>query len=115
MNLEQSGRNRLAAMKKALAAGLPLAGLLAAAGCSATSPEIAGPTAGSVPCPPPPVQAVPDLVEEEWATEGMLLSPDEELPETAVPKEAASGGTEDEFVLAGDIAIDVPPPPPPAP
>ena len=34
MKLSPSGRNRLDAMKKALAAGLPLAGLLAAAACS---------------------------------------------------------------------------------
>lgn len=107
MNLDQNGQNRLAGMKKTLAAGLPLAGLLAAAGCSATSPEIPGPTAGNVPSTPPPVQAVPDLVEEEWATEGMLLPPDDGVSETAEPEEAAS--------VAGYIEFIDPPPPPPAP
>lgn len=34
MKLSPTGRNRLEAMKRALAAGLPLAGLLAAAACS---------------------------------------------------------------------------------
>lgn len=73
MKLEPEGRKRLESMKKTLAAGLPLAGLLAAAatvgaaaqGCSS------GAVMGKMPAPP---------TEEEWALDGdVMVVPVEQL------------------------------------
>ena len=50
MNLEQNGLNRLVAIKKALASGLPLAGLLTATGCGSATPAARWPGPGAT-CP----------------------------------------------------------------
>ena len=104
MKLEQDGRKRLEAMKKALAAGLPLAGLLAAAGCSGGSPGLPGPTAGSVPC-PPPAQEAPEMEPDTMTPPGKLV----------VSDESELGTGEEEFVTMGEIAIDELPPMPSPP
>ena len=108
MKLEHDGRKQLDAMKKALAAGLPLAGLLAAAGCSGGSPGVPGPTSGSVPC-HPSAQEAPKMEPEAMTSPGELMIEDESN---------VSAG-EEEFVTMGEIAIEefppMPPPPPEAP
>ena len=74
MKLDENGRKRLDAMKKALAAGLPLAGLLAAtAAFAADPPETQVP--GRIPAPPP---------EEVRRTAGQSPSP---------PRESGEGWT----------------------
>ena len=72
MKLDPEGKKRLESMKKALAAGLPLAGLLAASaavgvvsqGCATSQPM------GRFPAEPQP---------EEWVEDGYLV-PAEQLP-----------------------------------
>ena len=77
MKLEPEGKKRLESMKKTLAAGLPLAGLLAASaavgavaqGCGRCVPGII-----AQPAPPPP---------EEWRVRGRMVAqpaPEEQLP-----------------------------------
>lgn len=87
MNLDPEGKKRLESMKKTLAAGLPLAGLLAAAatvgaaaqGCSS------GAVMGKMPAPPPPEEQpaldrdTPSprlLPESPTATAGLILMPE---------------------------------------
>lgn len=62
MRLEAEGKARLEAMKKALSAGAPLAGLLAAAVVGASVQGCAGRVMGRFPSQPP----------EEWALDGDL-------------------------------------------
>ena len=73
MNLEPEGRKRLDSMKKTLAAGLPLAGLLAAA--AVCTPEASGQwrTAGT------PVYRPP----EEYKIQGRVAPPKATPPEEA--------------------------------
>lgn len=77
MNLDPEGKKRLESMKKTLAAGLPLAGLLAAA--AVCTPEASGQwqTAGE------PVSYQPP---EEYKLMGARVAP----PKAAPPKEAAA-------------------------
>ena len=104
MKLEPEGKKRLESMKKTLAAGLPLAGLLAASaavgvaseGCAIRQPM------GRFPSEPQPAPAkeqepevwpylgelVPDEPPEEWVLDGDIPSPDlpHEVPDVpAVP------------------------------
>lgn len=74
MKLEAEGKARLDAMRKALAAGAPLAGLLAAAVVGASVQGCAGRVMGRFPSQPP----------EEWAVDGDLAPLEaerEEVPE----------------------------------
>lgn len=66
MKLEPEGRKRLDSMKKTLAAGLPLAGLLAAAAVTGTSAQgcSSGAVMGKMPAPP---------TEEERALDGDVI------------------------------------------
>ena len=80
MKLDPDGRKRLDAMKKALAAGLPLAGLLAAAACTKEPrQEEAEQTQrnwvyrGEVESP-----AELEPVEDEYVSEGLLIPPGED-------------------------------------
>ena len=81
MKLEPEGKKRLETMKKTLAAGLPLAGLLAASaavgaaseGCAIRQPM------GRFPSEPPPAQAK-EQEQEVWPYLGELV-PDEPPPE----------------------------------
>lgn len=82
MKLEPEGKKRLESMKKTLAAGLPLAGLLAAA--TVCTPEASGEwrTAGT------PVYRPP----EEWIPRGVVVAPPKAPPpeETSVTPDAPS-------------------------
>ena len=69
MKLEPEGKTRLETMKKRLAAGLPLAGMLAAlAAVGASTEGCLGTPMGRFPSEPPP---------EEWVLDGdIVASPD---------------------------------------
>ena len=97
MKLDENGRKRLDAMKKALAAGLPLAGLLAATAAFAADPP-ESPTAGSIPPPPPDV----------WRTAGEPAPPPTAPDENAVP---ALPPDDDSWGDAMDGFISLAPPP----
>jgi hypothetical protein len=73
MNLDADGKKRLAAMKAALAAGLPLAGLLAGtAGCSGNG----GHVMGRFPDPQAPVEQPAPLQDDADATMGDIPPPE---------------------------------------
>ncbi|MBR6020999.1 MAG: hypothetical protein IK066_01115 [Kiritimatiellae bacterium] len=71
MKLEPEGRNRLDKMKKTLAAGLPLAGLLAASAAVGAAAQgcIERHTMGKFPAEPQP---------EEWVLDGDIAPPEDE-------------------------------------
>lgn len=79
MKLDGNGRKRLDAMKKALAAGLPLAGLLAtvdlSAGCGRVDDFAVAGEIDIRACEPPETQAVPSGKPEERLVVGLILSP----------------------------------------
>lgn len=89
MNLDPEGKKRLASMKKTLAAGLPLAGLLAAAATVgvATQGCSSGAVMGKMPAPPTEEQPALDrdtpsprlLPDGTTVTAGLMLMP--EAPE----------------------------------
>ena len=103
MKLEPEGKKRLEAMKKALAAGVPLAGMLAASaavgasaqGCASRTPM------GRFPSEPQqeewvldgdiaPVEQIPP--EEEFVTMGEIVAPD--IPKAPEVPEAPADGEE---------------------
>ena len=112
MKLDADGKKRLEAMKKALAAGVPLAGLLAgAAGCATEkgwhtmgrfpSPETAPEAQGGAAI--APVAAEEGTVVSEYVTKGVLLSDEPFEPPEAVEEDG------DEFVTMGELAApDIP-------
>ena len=104
MQLEPEGKKRLETMKKRLAAGLPLAGMLAASAAvgAATQGCLRTPM-GRFPAEPQPEEWVVDGVgpgvapvgslpqEEVFVTEGLLIAPEEpETPEDSADGEEAS-------------------------
>lgn len=98
MKLDENGRKRLDAMKKALAAGLPLAGLLAATAAFAADPP-ERPVPGRIPAPPPP---------EAWRTAGEPAPPPAAPGENPVP---ATPPDDDSWGDAVDGFISLAPPP----
>ena len=85
MKLEPEGRKRLEAMKKTLAAGVPLAGMLAASAAvgAATQGCLARTPMGRFPAEPQ---------QEEWVLDGDI-APVEQIP------------PEEEFVTMGEPAV----------
>ena len=73
MKLEPEGKKRLETMKKTLAAGLPLAGLLAASAAVGAAAQgcIERHTMGKFPSDPQP---------EEWVLDGDIAPPGDEQP-----------------------------------
>lgn len=86
MKLEPEGKEKLEAMRKRLAAGLPLAGMLAAAAAVGASTQgCLGTPMGRFPAEPPPEEWVLDgdiapveqiPPEEEVVTMGIMVAPD---------------------------------------
>jgi hypothetical protein len=105
VKLEPEGKNRLEAMKKRLSAGLPLAGMLAAAAVGASTEGCLRTPMGRFPSEPQPEEWVVDGVgpgvapvgslpqEEVFVTEGLLIAPEEpEVPEEPeTPEDSADG------------------------
>lgn len=95
MNLDPEGKKRLESMKKTLAAGLPLAGLLAAAATVGTAAQgcSSGAVMGKMPAPPPEEQRALDrdtpsprlLPDGTTVTAGLILMP--EAPPIPAPPE----------------------------
>ena len=113
MKLDADGKNRLEAMKKALAAGLPLAGLLV--GMSATE---AGAVPGGMlgaPIPQSEVRQVKPSVECDRPTAGsMSVEPPTTKPAEppAADEDPDKAREEFDWNFPGDLPL--PPPPPPA-
>ena len=109
MRLNADGKNRLEAMKKALAAELPLAGLLAGTvlvGAATEAAAVPGQMLGA-PMPRSEVRRVEPPVEK----------PVEKLAEKPASAEEEANGTDDshQWNFPGDLPYpDEPPPPPPA-
>lgn len=104
MNLDPEGKKRLESMKKTLAAGLPLAGLLAASAVTGAAGQGCGYCVPGIvvhSSPAPPEEWAPDgddtapktipFPEGEFAvTAGLMMLPEEpEVPE--IPEGAADG------------------------
>lgn len=105
MRLNADGKNRLEAMKKALAAGLPLAGLLAGTvlvGAATEAAAVPGQMLGA-PLPRPEVRRV----------EPPVGKPVEKLAEPSTAAEEGANGTDDSHQW--NFPGDIPPPPPPSP
>jgi hypothetical protein len=108
MRLNADGKNRLEAMKKALAAGLPLAGLLAGTvlvGAATEAAAVPGQMLGA-PIPRSEVRRVEPPVEK----------PVEKLAEQSASAATNTTGTEasHRWTVPGSIpGPDEPPPPPP--
>lgn len=104
MRLNADGKNRLEAMKKALAAGLPLAGLLA--GMPATEVRAAPGGMLGAPIPRSEVRQV----------EPPVRKPVEKLAEPSASTEGDTNGTDDShrWILGDLLYPDEPPPPPPS-
>ena len=101
MKLEPEGKEKLEAMKKRLAAGVPLAGMLAASAAVGASTEgCLGTPRGRFPSEPPPEEWVLDgdiapveqiPPEEEFVTMGAMVAPDiPEEPEAPADGEEAA-------------------------
>lgn len=107
MRLNADGKNRLEAMKRALAAGLPLAGLLAGTvlvGAATEAAAVPGQMLGA-PMPLSEVRRVEPPVEK----------PVEKLAEPSASTEGDTNGTDDShrWILGDLLYPDEPPPPPP--
>lgn len=103
MNLDADGKKRLAAMKAALAAGLPLAGLLAGtAGCAGSdSPG----TMGTFPNPDAVIEQPAPLKDEADATMGDVPPPEEQPAETPDDESGTIQKIPEEWVVDGFIGF----------
>ena len=106
MKLNADGKNRLEAMKKALAAGLPLAGLLAGTVLVGAATEAAAVPGGMLGAPMP----------QEWRQVAPPVEKSvEKLAEKPAPAATNTTGTEasHRWTVLGDIPGPVDPPLPP--
>lgn len=106
MKLSPTGRNLLEAMKRALAAGLPLAGLLAAAACSKGSQAESSPQAKSNWVYLGEAEAPLELDPPSWITEDIPtgeLVPDNPVGEPDLPNDELLIDTT-ELCIAADVS-----------
>ncbi len=114
MRLNADGKKRLAAMKKALATGLPLAGLLAGTLQAVSATEASAAPGGMLgaPIPPSEVRSVRPPVGGDRPTAGSLpVKPPVEKPAEPSAEDEDSDKAREEFER--NFPGDLPLPPPP--